>query len=80
MPDHMTCQEVVELVTDYIEGILSDDLRMQIEHHLVGCEGCTSYVEQFRQTIKLTGQVREEDLSPEQKKDLLKLFHNWKKI
>lgn len=80
MPDHMTCKEVVELVTDYIEGTLSDDLRMQIEHHLMGCEGCTNYVEQFRQTIKLAGQVRAEDISPEQKDDLLRLFRDWQKI
>lgn len=80
MPDHMTCKEVVELVTDYIEGTLSDDLRMQIEHHLMGCEGCINYVEQFRQTIKLAGQVRAEDISPEQKDDLLRLFRDWQKI
>jgi len=79
MPDHMTCKEVVELVTDYIEGMLSDDLRVQIERHLMGCEGCTNYIEQMRQTIQMTGRVREEDLLPEQKDDLLKLFHNWKK-
>jgi len=79
MPDHMTCKEVVELVTDYIEGTLSDDIRMRIEHHLMGCEGCTNYVEQMRQTIQLTGRLREEDLSLQQKDDLLNLFHDWKK-
>jgi len=79
MPEHMTCKEVVELVTDYIEGTLSDDIRLRLEHHLKGCEGCTNYIEQMRQTIQLTGRLREEDLSPQQKDDLLNLFHDWKK-
>ena len=78
MQANMTCKELVELVTDYIEGTLPADVRMQIERHLMGCEGCTTYVEQMRQTIQLTGRIQEENLSPEQKDDLLKLFHNWK--
>jgi len=79
MAELMTCKELVELVTEYIEGTLPYDVRMRVEQHLVGCEGCTNYVEQMRQTIQLTGQIREENLSPEQKDDLLKLFRDWKR-
>jgi hypothetical protein len=46
---------------------------------LSGCDGCTHYVEQMRQTIRLTGQVREESLTSQQRDDLLRLFRDWKK-
>ena len=79
MRDQMTCKELVELVTEYLEGTLPEEARVSMESHLAGCEGCTNYVEQMRKTIQLTGQLREEDLSAEQKDDLLKLFRDWKK-
>lgn len=79
MENKMTCKELVELVTDYLEGTLPEDLRTRMEQHLSGCDGCTHYVEQMRQTIRLTGQVREENLTPEQRDDLLRLFRDWKK-
>ncbi|HXD12283.1 MAG TPA: zf-HC2 domain-containing protein [Anaerolineales bacterium] len=75
----MTCKELVELVTEYLEGSLPDNVRLRMESHLSGCEGCTNYVEQMRQTIQLTGQLREEDLSEEQRDALLKLFRAWRK-
>lgn len=79
MENEMTCKELVELVTDYLEGILPDDVRTQLENHLSGCDGCTNYVEQMRQTIRMTGKVREENLTPVQRDDLLRLFRDWKK-
>lgn len=79
METEMTCKELVELVTDYLEGTLPDDVRMQLEKHLSGCNGCTNYVEQMRQTIRLTGKVREENLTPDQRDDLLRLFQDWMK-
>jgi hypothetical protein len=78
MDDDMVCKELVELVTDYIEGALPDDVLVRFEHHLSGCNGCTKYVEQMRQTIHLTGQLKAESLAPQQWDDLLKLFRNWK--
>ena len=78
--DHaMTCQELVELVTEYLEGTLPADVRARMERHLSGCDGCTHYLEQMRQTIHLTGQIREENLTPLQRNDLLRLFKDWKK-
>lgn len=79
MTNDMTCKELVELVSEYLEGTLPADLRARLERHLSGCDGCTHYVEQMRQTIRLTGQVREEDLTPTQRDDLLRLFRGWKK-
>ena len=78
--DHvMTCQELVELVTEYLEGTLPANVRARMERHLSGCDGCTHYLEQMRQTIRLMGQVREESLTPAQRDDLLRLFRDWKK-
>ena len=79
MEEQMTCKELVELVTEYLEGTLPEDLRLRMEQHLSRCSGCTNYLEQMRQTIRLTGQLKEENLSEQQKDDLLSLFRDWKK-
>jgi len=79
MDSEMTCKELVELVTEYLEGTLAEDLRTRLEQHLAGCDGCTNYLEQMRQTIRLTGKVREENLTPTQREDLLCLFRDWNK-
>jgi len=79
MEREMTCKELVELVTDYLEGTLPDEVKRQMDHHLSGCDGCTNYLEQMRQTIRLTGHVREENMTPGQREDLLRLFRDWKK-
>jgi anti-sigma factor RsiW len=75
---HLTCVELVELVTEYLEGGLSDDERRRFEEHLVGCEGCSNYLDQIRTTIKLTGRVTVDDLPPETKAELLAAFRDWK--
>jgi anti-sigma factor RsiW len=78
MDREMTCKELVELVTEYLEGTLPADVRKRMDQHLSGCDGCTNYVEQMRETIRLTGQLREENLTSSQRDDLLRLFQNWK--
>jgi len=75
----MTCKELVELVTEYLEGSLPEDVRARMDQHLSGCDGCSSYLEQMRQTIRLTGRLQEENLTSQQRDDLLKLFSDWKK-
>jgi anti-sigma factor RsiW len=79
METALTCKELVELVTEYLEGTLPADVRARMDRHLSGCDGCTNYLEQMRQTIRLTGHVREENLTPAQRDDLLRLFRDWKK-
>jgi anti-sigma factor RsiW len=76
----MTCVELVELVTDYLEGMLSARDRARFEQHLGVCPHCTVYVEQFRETIRLTGMLREEDLAPAAREALLAEFRNWKEL
>ena len=74
----IVCREVVELVTRYLEGALPAGERTRFEGHLSVCPHCTRYLEQFRQTIRATGKLREEDLAPEVKENLVAAFRNWK--
>lgn len=74
----MTCKELVELVTDYLEGKLPDVEVIRFEQHLSSCEGCTNYLEQMRQTVRAVAHARQDVLTPQQWQDLLKLFRDWK--
>lgn len=76
--EQLSCQELVELVTSYLEGALSEGERGSFEHHIEGCSGCHEYVRQMRQTIELTGRLTPEDVSPEAERKLLTVFRNWK--
>jgi predicted anti-sigma-YlaC factor YlaD len=79
MADHITCQEVVELVTDYLERALPAEEASLFEQHLSFCEGCIVYVEQIRATAETAGRVREEDVPPETKEKLMAAFREWKR-
>ena len=75
--EHLSCQELVELVTDYLEGALDDrDLRA-FEGHLAGCDGCTEYVEQLRATIRIVGTLTPDDLTPDAEAALMQAFRDW---
>ena len=75
---HLSCRELVELVTAYFEGDLSKGERKRFEAHLAECDGCTTYIEQMRRTIELTGGLRVEDVSPEAEEKLLGVFRDWR--
>ena len=77
-PIGMTCQELVELVTDYLENALSDAQRARFEEHLAVCPGCADYVEQMRVTIQAVGRLEEESLAPPVRDALLDVFRDWK--
>ena len=76
--DELTCKQLVDIVTEYLEGTLPRETRQQFDAHLDGCAACQIYLEQMRTTIVLTGQLCEEDLEPETKGKLLDLFRQWK--
>jgi anti-sigma factor RsiW len=75
--DPLVCREVVELVTDYLEGALPRGERRRFEAHLADCPHCTEYLEQMRTTIRLTGRLEPDDLSPAMEEDLGELFRRW---
>ena len=74
----LVCQQVVELVTDYLEDALSADDRRRFERHLAGCPHCTEYLAQMRETIRLAGRVAPEDLTPVKRADLTDLYRRWR--
>ena len=74
----LPCREVVEMVTDYLEGALSPADRRSLERHLAVCPYCTEYLAQIRETIRLAGRVTTEDLTPEMRTDLTDLYRRWR--
>jgi len=74
----LTCVELVELITDYIEDCLSPRERARFDEHLQTCEGCATYLEQMRQTIKLTGALREDSIPPAVRRELFAVFRDWR--
>ncbi len=75
----LTCRELVELVTDYLEAAMPPVERARFEKHIVGCENCQMYLQQMEQTIRLTGQLTEESIPKAAKQTLLETFRAWKK-
>jgi exonuclease VII small subunit len=76
--DELTCKELVEVVTDYLEGRLRLEERLRFEEHVAFCSWCQTYLRQMRDTIRLTGTLEEDDLSPEARDALLGAFRDWK--
>jgi anti-sigma factor RsiW len=74
----LTCREVVDLLTDYVEGVLSQDDRERVEAHLQTCPDCTAYVEQVRTTIGALERLREENVPGAVLDELVKAFQGWK--
>jgi anti-sigma factor RsiW len=73
----LTCQEIVELVTDYVEGTMAPGLRAAFDHHLTQCDGCTHYVEQIEATIRVAGTIQAERLAPEFRARLVAAFRDF---
>jgi anti-sigma factor RsiW len=77
--EQLSCQELVELVTDYLDGALPPTERARFDAHIAGCDGCRGYLEQIRATITLTGTLGPEQLAPEAEAALLEAFRDWKR-
>ena len=74
----LTCHEIIELLSTYIEGGLTADDRRRVDEHLALCDGCTTYLEQMRETIRLSGKVTEEQVPEDEKTALLAAFRDWR--
>jgi anti-sigma factor (TIGR02949 family) len=78
MSNEFKCQEMVEVVTDYLDDSLTSDDRQRFERHLSYCAGCSTYVDQMRETIRQTGLVpREESLPPDLRERIVAQFRTW---
>jgi predicted anti-sigma-YlaC factor YlaD len=74
----MPCRELVEVITDYLENALAERDRLRFEAHLAECDACRDYVDQFEQTIALSGRVEPEQLPPGVQDELLSAFRAWR--
>jgi anti-sigma factor RsiW len=74
----IVCQQAVELVTDYLEGVLPRADRRRFEAHLAGCPHCTEYLAQMRKTIELTGGLTPDDLTPQMQGEFITLYRQWR--
>jgi predicted anti-sigma-YlaC factor YlaD len=75
----ITCHELVELVTEYLEEAMELAERARLERHLAGCRSCRHYLDQMRKTIDVVGEIPEETVTPEAREDLLEVFRAWKR-
>jgi anti-sigma factor RsiW len=73
----LTCAQVVEIVTAYLDDALSADDRERVEEHLVFCDGCSTYLEQIRETIALVGRLEPEDVPAPLQEKLVAAFRHW---
>ena len=74
----LTCQEVVELVTEYLENAPLPEMPKQLEGHIDDCPGCATYLKQVRQTVVLLHQIARETAFPASLREMLRIS-NWKR-
>jgi anti-sigma factor RsiW len=76
--DDLTCRELVEVITDYFEGVMSDADRARLERHLRDSSGCQAVVSQFRTTIEVTRRLTEDQVSDDQRAAIRDVFRRWR--
>nr|WP_205267754.1 zf-HC2 domain-containing protein [Mycolicibacterium sphagni] len=74
----MDCNELVELVTAYLDGSLDLQTRARFDLHLLDCDGCENYLQQLRVTIDTVGRISDEQVDPQFRTKLLNAFRDWK--
>jgi anti-sigma factor RsiW len=79
MAEHVTCQEVVELVSDYLDQALPPEEASLFEQHVNFCDGCDWYLDQMRSTVQTVGRISEQDVPDETREKLLAAFRGWKR-
>ena len=76
-PTPIECQQVVELVTAYLDDALDAKDRRRLDAHFAACPHCSAYLEQIRETISITGSITPEQLSDAALADLTAVFRSW---
>ena len=76
--EEMTCRELVELVTEYLEGTLPSLDRARLEAHVTGCPYCEEYIAQMRRTIVTLGRLSAEPIDPCREEKLIEAFRGWR--
>lgn len=75
----LSCQELTEILTDYLEGVMAPEDRARFNAHLALCEGCVNYVSQMRQTIRVARELRATEVEATVPDDVLAAFRAWKR-
>jgi anti-sigma factor RsiW len=75
----MNCRQVVELMTDYLEGNLPVHERARFEEHIAGCDGCRAYLAQLRTTRDVVGRIADEPMPASVERELIEAFRNWRR-
>lgn len=73
----MDCRDLVELVTAYLDGSLDPDTRARFDLHLLDCDGCDHYLQQFRVTVSTLGKTGD-DVDPAFRSRLMEAFRDWR--
>lgn len=75
----MDCRDLVELVTAYLDGSLDPDTRARFDLHLLDCDGCDNYLQQFRVTVNTLGKTGDDDdVDPAFRSRLMEAFRDWR--
>ena len=74
----MTCRQVVQLLTEYLDGALSATDRVRVEEHLAGCDACTAFLAQLRTAERVTAELAAVEVPPALRAELLKAFGDWR--
>jgi anti-sigma factor RsiW len=74
----MTCRQVVQLLTDYLEGALSATDRARVDEHLAGCDGCTAFLAQLQTASRVVAGLAEVEVPAPLRADLLRAFRDWR--
>ena len=75
----LTCKELTEVLTDYLEGVMPPEDVARFDAHLEVCDGCVTYVEQMRTTIRTVHALRPAEVEATVPDDLLAAFRAWKR-
>ena len=78
-PRTLTCKELTEVLTDYLEGVMALEDRARFDAHLAICEGCVTYVDHMRQVIATVHELRADDVEATAPDELLEAFRAWKR-
>ena len=78
MTHELSCKELVDLVTDYMDETIPDEARAKFEQHLSECGYCNAYVQQMHLTVKLTNTLSEPESPKPAPDELLNIFRKWK--
>lgn len=79
MAEPLSCQELVELITEYLEGALSGERRLAFEQHIAICPPCRAYLAEIRRTVEAAGTLTETAIPPEARDAMLAVFRDWRR-